>query len=119
MSAEAVITVDVAWSPAPREMRTAALSLPAGSTIAQALRATGWAELALPSASDAALAAAGLAVAVWAHGRPLETVLRDGDRVEVLRALTIAPMEARRARYEAAGGIKALRRRKLQAQSGR
>jgi putative ubiquitin-RnfH superfamily antitoxin RatB of RatAB toxin-antitoxin module len=115
-SADAVIAVEVAWSPAPREMRRAALRLPAGSTIAAALQATGWAELAPAWADDAALAAAGLSVAVWSHGRALGTELRDGDRVEVLRALTIAPMDARRARYEAAGGVKALRRRKYEAQ---
>jgi putative ubiquitin-RnfH superfamily antitoxin RatB of RatAB toxin-antitoxin module len=116
VNAEATISVDVAWSPAPREMRSATLRLPSGSTIAHALRATGWAELVQAAEGDAALAAAGLAVAVWAHSRALATPLRDGDRVEVLRALTIAPMDARRARYEAAGGAQALRRRKYQAQ---
>jgi putative ubiquitin-RnfH superfamily antitoxin RatB of RatAB toxin-antitoxin module len=115
-NAEATIAVEVAWSPEPRRMRTTALRLPCGATVAQALRATGWPELAEAADSDAALAAAGLAVAVWARGRALDAALRDGDRVEVLRALTIAPMDARRARYEAAGGIKALRRRKLEAQ---
>jgi putative ubiquitin-RnfH superfamily antitoxin RatB of RatAB toxin-antitoxin module len=113
------IAVEFAWSPAPREMRTATLRLPRGATIAAALRATGWAEVAQALASDAALAAAGLSVAVWSHGRPLATELRDGDRIELLRALTIAPMDARRARYEAAGGVEALRRRKHAAQSKR
>jgi len=30
----------------------------------------------------------------------------------VVRGLEVAPMDARRARYEAAGGVKALRKRK-------
>lgn len=119
MSADGRISVDLAWSPAPREMRRVALSLPAGASIADALRATGWDALAQAAGSDAALASAGLSAAVWSRARPLATPLRDGDRVELLRVLTIAPMEARRARYEAAGGVKALRRRKYAAQSKR
>ncbi len=113
---EAGITVELLWSPAPREMRRVELRLRAGAGIADALRAAEWADVATAAGSDAALAAAGLSVAVWGKGRPLATPLRDGDRVEVLRALTVDPMEARRARYEAAGGVKALRSRKYAAQ---
>ena len=116
MSADVGIAVEVAWSPAPREMRRVCLTLPVGASIADALRATGWDVLALAAGNDEALASAGLSAAVWSHARPLATPLRDGDRVEVLRVLTIAPMEARRARYAAAGGVKALRRRKYAAQ---
>ncbi len=109
MSAE--IAVQVAWSPSARETELAALRLPEGSTIAAALAATGWPALASAGQGDAAFAAAGLSAAVWSKPRELAHVLRDGDRVEILRDLQIDPMAARRVRYEAAGGIDALRRR--------
>jgi putative ubiquitin-RnfH superfamily antitoxin RatB of RatAB toxin-antitoxin module len=104
------IVVELAFSPAPREFRTTSLRLPAGATVADALRASGWPELA------DAVPGGGLVTAVWGHARPLAGLLRDGDRVEVLRPLKVAPMEARRARYEAAGGVEALRKRKQEMQ---
>ena len=107
----AEIAVQVVWSPAARETMSAALRLPPGSTIAGALAAAGWPSLASAAQGDAAFAAAGLCVAVWSKARPLAHVLRDGDRVEVLRDLQIDPMAARRVRFEAAGGVDALRRR--------
>ncbi len=109
MSAE--IGVQVVWSPSARETLSVELRLPPESTLADALAATGWPALASASQGDAAFAAAGLSAAVWCKGRALAHALRDGDRVEVLRDLQIDPMEARRVRYEAAGGLDALRRR--------
>jgi len=116
VSADADIAVELAWSAVAREMRVLALRLPAGATVADALRASGIDVLVGASRGDAELAAAGLSTAVRARGRALDTLLREGDRVEVLRELTVAPMDARRARYEAAGGQAALRRRKHEAQ---
>ena len=107
----AEIAVQVVWSPSERETLSAALTLPAGSTVATALAAAGWPTLASAAQGDAAFAAAGLSAAVWSKSRPLGHVLRAGDRVEVLRDLQIDPMTARRVRFEAAGGIDALRRR--------
>ena len=109
MSAE--IAVLVVWSPAARVTESVTLSLAPGATLAQALAATGWPALASAGQGDAAFAAAGLSAAVWSKSRPLAHPLRDGDRVEVLRDLQIDPMTARRVRFEAAGGIDALRRR--------
>ncbi len=108
MSAE--LAVQVVWSPSARETLDVALRLPAGATVADALAAAGWPALQSAREGDAALAA-GLSAAVWSKGRALAHPLRDGDRVEVLRGLQIDPMDARRVRYEAAGGIDALRRR--------
>jgi len=107
----AEIAVQVVWSPSAREMLSATLTLPAGSTLAAAVAAAGWPALASAAQGDAAFAAAGLSAAVWSKPRPLGHVLREGDRVEVLRDLQIDPMTARRVRFEAAGGIDALRRR--------
>ena len=110
VSAEAIV-VDVAWSPAARETLTATLTLPAGATIAAALAATGWPALACAAEGEPAFADAGLSAAVGSRVRPLVHALRDGDRVEVLRGLVADPMAARRVRYEAAGGVDALRKR--------
>ncbi len=109
MSAE--LSVLVVWSPAEREVASVTLTLADGATLADALAATGWPALASARQGEAAFAAAGLSAAVWSKPRPLAHALRDGDRVEVLRDLQIDPMTARRVRFEAAGGIDALRRR--------
>ena len=109
--ASAEIAVQVVWSPSARETLIEDLTLPAGATIGAALAATPWQALAGAASGDAAFEAAGLSAAVWSRLRPLGHVLRDGDRVEVLRELQIDPMTARRVRFEAAGGIDALRRR--------
>jgi putative ubiquitin-RnfH superfamily antitoxin RatB of RatAB toxin-antitoxin module len=107
----AEIAVLVVWSPSARETASVTLRLPAGSTVAAALAATGWPALASAAQGDVAFAAAGLSSAVWNKARPLSHPLCDGDRVEVLRDLQIDPMTARRVRFEAAGGVDALRRR--------
>ena len=109
--ASAEIAVQVVWSPSARETLSVALRLPAKATLADALAAADWPALASAAQGEAAFAAAGLSAAVWSKARPLAHELRDGDRVEVLRDLQIDPMTARRVRFEAAGGIDALRRR--------
>jgi putative ubiquitin-RnfH superfamily antitoxin RatB of RatAB toxin-antitoxin module len=107
----AEIAVLVVWSPSARETASVTLSLPPDATVAAAIIASGWPALASAAQGDAAFSAAGLSCAVWGRARPLAHALRDGDRVEVLRDLQIDPMTARRARFEAAGGVDVLRRR--------
>jgi uncharacterized protein len=109
--ASAELSVLVVWSPSARETASVVLALADGATLADALERTGWAALASAARGEAAFAAAGLSAAVWSKPRPLDHPLRDGDRVEVLRDLQIDPMTARRVRFEAAGGVDALRRR--------
>lgn len=87
------IQVSVAYSPQPRSVDEVALQLPAGSTLAQALQASGLLERHGLSADDT------LSAGVWGKARPLDTVLRDADRVEVWRGLRVDPKEARRQRY--------------------
>jgi hypothetical protein len=82
-------------------------------TVVHALPDRAWrAELALPEGSTvaAALAQSGFATAfpevgvvderIGIHGRrtTMETIVRDGDRVEVYRPLLIDPKDARRKR---------------------
>lgn len=91
MAAE--INVVVAYTPAPRQVREIALSLPAGSTLAQALQASGLA--AMYPELDLAHAPLG----IWGRKAAREQVLREQDRVEVYRPLRVDPKVARRERF--------------------
>ncbi len=87
--AEELLQVELVFSPAARAVETRQLTLAAGSTLADAVRASGLFGDASPE---------GLAFGIWGRRQPLSTVLRDRDRVEVYRALTVDPKEARRRR---------------------
>ena len=87
------IRVVVAYSPAPREVDVVSVVLPSGSTLHDALHASGL--LARHAGIDLAVSKVG----VWGKVRPLQAPLRDGDRVEVWRPLKVDPKEARRQRY--------------------
>jgi putative ubiquitin-RnfH superfamily antitoxin RatB of RatAB toxin-antitoxin module len=93
----ALIAVEVAYAAAPHQIDRVALCLPAGSTALQALRASGLADRLGAAALDA------LTLGLW--GRTIEpgTVLRDRDRLELLRPLVVDPKEARRQRYRRDG----------------
>ena len=84
------IEVDVVHA-GPVEQIVRRVSLASGSTVADALSASGFA---------AEVTTAG--VGIW--GRPAEqdTSLRDGDRVELYRPLTADPKDARRSRAKRA-----------------
>lgn len=84
--------IEVAWSPAPREVQLVTLQLPAGATVRDALLA-----------SCLELDWATHALGIWGRPATLEDPVRDGDRVEVYRALRVDPKEARRLRYRAQG----------------
>ena len=92
-----LILVELAWSAKPQQLDRLSLQLPAGSTALAALRASGLAERLGADVLDS------LALALW--GRVVEpgTVLRDGDRLELLRGLQVDPKEARRLRYRRDG----------------
>lgn len=76
-----------AW---PRRHELHRIELPAGATVADALRAAGW-------DTDGE----GNGVAVFGTVADPHTRLNDGDRIELLRPLVLDPKEARRRR---AGG---------------
>ena len=97
--AEALLRVEVLWGPAPHDTRRVALTLPAGSTAGQALTASGL----LVEFPELAQAPMG----VWGRACTAETVLRDLDRVELYRGLTVDPKEARRLRHGRGGGGRA------------
>lgn len=96
------IHVEVALGVAPREVRIVRLSLPAGSTVRDALRASGlFAQVA--GFTEDSLAAGQWSVGVWGRKERPGHVLRDRDRIEVVRGLNVDPKEARRVRYRAQG----------------
>lgn len=81
------IGVDVAFSPRAGVVDVLALRLPHGSRVVDALRASGI------DTADAERP-----VGVWGKPCTLDQLLRDGDRVELYRALLIDPKDARRTR---------------------
>jgi putative ubiquitin-RnfH superfamily antitoxin RatB of RatAB toxin-antitoxin module len=95
-SAEGVgtlLSVQVCYSPAPREVDTVCLQLQPGSTVADALRASGLLERHGLAPGDQ------LSVGIWTKLRPLDSALRENDRIEIYRQLLVDPKEARRQRY--------------------
>jgi putative ubiquitin-RnfH superfamily antitoxin RatB of RatAB toxin-antitoxin module len=89
--------VTVTWSPGPREVRESALLLPEGSTVRDAVVASGWPQ------ADAAHVVEGADFGVWGRRCSGGQVLREGDRVEVYRGLLVDPKVARRERFRKQG----------------
>jgi len=87
------VRVTVAFSPGPRVVQEVELVLQQGATVGQALAASGWAGP-VDGLSDGAFM-----LGVWGRKARLDQVLRDRDRVEIYRALTVDPKAARRARF--------------------
>jgi uncharacterized protein len=88
------LRVEVVLAAAPHDVRSAAVTLPAGATVADALRASRLLE---------GLSAEALQAGIWGRATSLEAHLRNGDRVELTRALLVDPKEARRLRYRRDG----------------
>jgi len=97
MADAATLRVVVAYSPAPRQVDERALQLPAGSTVLDAVHASG-----LPAAYPAIDLGAGM-IGVWGRKARADQVLRDRDRVEIYRPLRVDPKVARRERFSKQG----------------
>ena len=89
------ITVLVAYAPTPREVREVPLQVSAGTTVSQALAASGLAAE-YPEIE-------GAPVGIWGRKTTREHRLRSGDRLEVYRALRVDPKVARRERFARQG----------------
>lgn len=87
------IRVELVWSPAAGDVQHRWLTVEEGATIESALR--GCADFGQPLDQ--------LRIGIWGRVRPLDTPLRDRDRIEVYRPLTVDPKEARRLRYAKRG----------------
>jgi hypothetical protein len=95
--AGAELTIEVIYAAAPHDVRQVSLRLRDGSTLADALRASRLLDGLSPAQADA------LQPGIWGRVATLETSLREGDRVELTRALLVHPKEARRQRYRRDG----------------
>jgi sulfur carrier protein len=83
--------VTVTHSPGPRQVREETLDLPHDATVADALRACGL------------VPADGEAIAVWGRKAEPGQLLRERDRVELVRPLRVDPKIARRERFRKQG----------------
>jgi uncharacterized protein len=97
-SAEAgVLAIELVFAESPQRLHRLALTLPTGSTVADALQASGWRELLGADVMD------GLKLGVWGRTCEPQAMLRDRDRIELYRPLQVDPKEARRQRYRRDG----------------
>ncbi len=96
MNEPAFLEAAVFWQPAQGEAVLRAVRLPPGATLADAVRASGVADV-LPDVGweqpDGALR-----LAVFGVCKRAQDALHAGDRVDVTRLLTVDPKEARRTR---------------------
>lgn len=89
--------IEVVYSPREREVDRVELVLDEGSTVRQALQASG--VLQRHPGIDLSLQRTG----IWSRSCRLDDALRDGDRVELYRPLQVDPKEARRQRQRRQG----------------
>lgn len=91
------IHVTVVYSPVSRDVREIALRLAPSSTVLQAIQASGLLEL-FPSIDQQTAV-----VGVWGRKAGLNQTLRENDRIEIYRPLTVDPKVARRERFAKQG----------------
>ena len=91
------MAVELVYAAGPHDVWRLRLEMAAGATVADALRASGWMERLDAVTGDH------LAISVWNRACPPATPLRNGDRIELSRPLTVDPKEARRQRYRRDG----------------
>ena len=89
--------VVVCWSPGPREVREWPVQAPQGATVADAVRASGFA-----AASGGCEPVEG-ELGVWGRRCSPQQALREGDRIEIYRPLRVDPKVARRERFHQQG----------------
>jgi putative ubiquitin-RnfH superfamily antitoxin RatB of RatAB toxin-antitoxin module len=102
----AELRIELVWSPAAGDVRQTVLTVLPGTRLGQVL---------LSQQVDVG----DRKVGIWGRIRALDTLLHDGDRIEVYRPLTIDPMAARRRRYAARGERIVSRHRPLAGKASR
>ena len=93
------INVELVISAAPRQVQRSRLCLPLGSSVCDALLASGLMTK-VPGLTPEAMSAGQWSLGVWGRRERLGHILRDRDRIEVVRPLLVDPKEARRLRYQ-------------------
>lgn len=97
MESDICIHVTVVFSPAPRDVREVLMPLAPGSMVLNAIQASGL--LQLFPAMDLQTTVVG----VWGRKAGLNQILRENDRIEIYRPLTVDPKVARRERFAKQG----------------
>lgn len=85
--------VTVAYSPASRLVREWEVALASGATLAEALTAAGVLQ------EFPAISLMPLELGVWGNSALPSDLAKDGDRIEIYRALRVDPKVARRERF--------------------
>ena len=98
------MTVWVVFAAAPHELISVPVQLPIGASAQAALRASGLGQQLGSAVLD------GLRLGLWGRLCAADTLLVDGDRLELLRPLLADPMESRRHRLKRDGVRKVKRR---------
>lgn len=98
MASTDTLNVTAVLAPAPRTVWEQNLTLPPACTVDQAWQLTEW-SLKHPEPSPGQV----WSPAIWGRGVLGTEVLREGDRVEWLRPLTVDPKVARRERFKGQG----------------
>lgn len=88
-----LLRVEVAYSPASRQVDVVAVELPEGATVLHALRASRVLE------RHPEIDFSVNRVGVWGRVVSLSEPLKAADRIEIYRGLQVDPKEARRQRY--------------------
>lgn len=106
--------ITLMFSPAPREVLELTVQVHDECTVHMALEQVGW----LNAYPD--LGTPALTLGVWGRRVGREHLLRDGDRLEVYRALRVDPKVARRERFvgQGARGTGLFARRKAGSKAG-
>ncbi len=92
-----MINVEVVYCPAPGVNDLFKVEMPDGATLRSAIEASG-------VLARRGLVLDALSTGVWGRKQPLDTLLRERDRVEIYRPLQCDPKEARRLRYKQKAG---------------
>ena len=98
------ISITVMYSPAPRVVQERVLAVAAGVSVLQALQQSGL--LAECPEIDLSQTEA-YTVCIWGRKTTPSHVLRDLDRIEICRPLTVDPKVARRERFQKQGTSRA------------
>lgn len=98
---DARLKVSLVYSPAPRQVREWVLELAGGTTVAQALAASGILRE-FPALRDAHPV-----LGIWGRKTTPGHVLLEGDRLEIYRGLRVDPKIARRERFNRQGAKRA------------
>jgi putative ubiquitin-RnfH superfamily antitoxin RatB of RatAB toxin-antitoxin module len=90
--------ITLMYARAPREVAETSIEIARDGTLGEALDQAGWLQR-FPEIH----AGSPLALGIWGRKAGWNQVLREGDRVEVVRALRVDPKVARRERFVGQG----------------